>query len=157
MFLLLFTLGITAFAGLWLLNSIFSVGASHHSHIGRAIDLLLTGRFDAIYGIITRKLAMNWHLIGVSSWSKVFITSLIVIVIVVVKPRGIFHRWQQDYPFMMYGFSANAIGSMIVLVLNDSGIVAAATMIIFAAAPMLVLRLLEKNAKFQVNSDSHSS
>ena len=39
----------------------------------------------------------------------------------------------------MIGFSSIVIGSIAALALNDSGIVAAGTMIIYAAAPILLL------------------
>lgn len=142
--------GIVAVAGLWLLNRALPIDMEQQSHIGKTMALLLEGRFDVIGGMIARKLSMNWHLIGVSSWSKVFITSLFVMTVIVVRPRGVFHRWQQAYPYLMYGFSANAVGAIIALLVNDSGIVAAATMIVYVAVPMLCLKL-------QDNKDSHSS
>lgn len=134
--LIVMTLGIVAFVGLWLANK-----GSSHSHIGRAMQLVTSGELDAIGAIISRKLSMNWHLIGVSSWSKVLVTSLIVIAAIVLRPRGVFAEWQTSLPMLMYGFSAIAIGAIVILLVNDSGIVAAATMIIYAAVPMLLIKL----------------
>ncbi|WP_079913824.1 hypothetical protein [Paenibacillus sp. 32352] len=132
-----------ALAGLWLLNaSAAMVGsADKQSHIGRAFHTLLQGRFDLIGVIIMRKLEMNWHLIGVSAWSKVLLTSLIVMAVLVLRPRGLFRRWQRRYPYIMYGCAANVIGAIAALLLNDSGIVAAATMIVYSSIPLLLLKL----------------
>jgi hypothetical protein len=50
----------------------------------------------------------------------------------------------------MSGFIAIAVGAVAALAFNDSGIVAAATMIVYAAVPMLLLRIQE-------DSSSHSA
>lgn len=134
-------LGVGALLVLWVLHRAMPGIAGEESHIGRAMRWLTDGELDMIWSMIVRKLAMNWHLIGVSAWSKVLISSILVIAVMVLRPRGLFGRWQRLYPFFMFGFSASAIGAITALVVNDSGIVAAATMIIFIAVPMLVFKL----------------
>ncbi len=129
---------------LWLLNSADSPAAfARESHVGRAFHALHAGHFDQIGQLIERKLRMNVHLLRASVWSKVLITSLIVMAVLVLRPRGRLRLWQHKYPYWMYGFSANMIGAIAALLLNDSGIVAAATLIIFVAVPMQLLRLKE--------------
>lgn len=132
---------------LWLLNSADSPAAfARESHVGRAFHALHAGHFDQIGQLIERKLRMNVHLLRASVWSKVLITSLIVMAVLVLRPRGRLRLWQHKYPYWMYGFSANMIGAIAALLLNDSGIVAAATLIIFVAVPMQLLRLQELEA-----------
>ncbi|NRF91095.1 hypothetical protein HQN89_08695 [Paenibacillus frigoriresistens] len=132
---------------LWLLNSADSPAAfARESHVGRAFQALHAGHFDQIGQLIERKLRMNVHLLRASVWSKVLITSLIVMAVLVLRPRGHLRSWQHKYPYWMYGFSANMIGAIAALLLNDSGIVAAATLIIFVAVPMQLLRLQELEA-----------
>jgi cell division protein FtsX len=63
--------------------------------------------------------------------------------VMLLKPRGLFRSWQTRYPFLMHGFAACTIGAVAALAFNDSGIVAAATMIVYVAVPMLLLRLDE--------------
>ncbi|MFE5324228.1 hypothetical protein ACFQ88_36675 [Paenibacillus sp. NPDC056579] len=126
---------------LWLLNPSAATTGGGQSHIGRAFDTLLQGRLDIIWAIIVRKLQMNWHLIGVSAWSKVLLTSMVVMAVLVLRPRGLFRRWQRRYPYIMYGCAANVIGAIAALLLNDSGIVAAGTMIIYSSVPLLLLKL----------------
>lgn len=142
--ILLLTLMVVGLVGLGLLNVVLVADVQQQSHIGRAMKMLLMGRFDVIWDIVLRKLQMNLHLIGVSNWSKVLMTSLFVMVVIVVKPWGVFRRWQERYPYLMYGFSANVVGSLVTLLVNDSGIVAAATMIVYVAVPMLLLKLYEQ-------------
>lgn len=137
----LLALGVGA---LWLLNSADSPAAfARESHVGRAFHALREGQFDQIGHLIVRKLRMNVHLLRASAWSKVLITSLFVMAVLVLRPRGRLRVWQLENPYWMYGFSANMIGAIAALLLNDSGIVAAATMIVFVAVPMLLLRLRE--------------
>ncbi|MEK3911553.1 hypothetical protein [Paenibacillus sp. FSL H7-0331] len=132
-----------ALGALWLLNAGAATGlaADGQSHIGRAFGSLGQGRLDVIGATIMRKLNMNGHLIMVSAWSKVLITGLLVMTVLVLRPRGRFQQWQRRYPYLMHGCAANAIGSIAALLLNDSGIVAAATMIIYGSVPLLLLRL----------------
>ncbi|MDF2721462.1 MAG: alkaline-phosphatase-like protein [Paenibacillus sp.] len=143
-------------AALWLLNVAAPIDAGRQSHIGRAIAQLAAGHTDWIAAMIARKLHMNVHLIGVSVWTKVFVASLLAIAAVVIRPRGVFRRWERRHPFYMSGFIAITLGSIVALAFNDSGIVAAATMILYAAVPMLLLGL-QDNRSDQDDSSSHSA
>ncbi|MCS7464274.1 hypothetical protein N0M98_29665, partial [Paenibacillus doosanensis] len=108
-----------ALAGLWLLNAGAATGgaADRQSHIGRAFETLLQGRLDVIGAIILRKLQMNAHLLAVSAWSKVLLTGLAVMAVLVLRPRGRVRRWQRAYPYLMHGCAANAIGAIAALLL----------------------------------------
>lgn len=132
-----------ALAALWLLNAAVPAAAGRQSHIGRAMAWLGDGRTDLIAAMIVRKLRMNAHLIGVSVWTKVLAAALLVMAAAVLRPKGAFRRWEKRYPQLMSGFIAIAVGSLAALAFNDSGIVAAATMIVYAAVPMLLLRIQE--------------
>ena len=129
------------------------------SHIGRAMDQLLSGQFNLIGDLILRKLMMNVHLISVSVWTKALVVSLLVMAVLLMKPAGLFRRWQEVHGSLMHGLSATATGAIIALLVNDSGIVAAATMMVFVAIPMLLIRLRELGAPEQDYSDniSHSA
>ncbi|MFV9511848.1 hypothetical protein [Tepidibacillus sp. LV47] len=138
-FLALFVLG---FFGLAFSNLV--IGDHEQSHIGRALISLIQGDFLMIYQIIMRKLAMNWKLIQVSSWSKVMATSLFVIAILFIKPQGAFKAFFAKSPYLFAGFYGIILGAITALLVNDSGIVAASTMIIFVASPMMLLALEKK-------------
>ncbi|PUA39924.1 hypothetical protein C8Z91_07625, partial [Paenibacillus elgii] len=118
-----------------------ALAAPSSSHIGRAFDDLRHGRYDVIGAIIARKLAMNVHLIRVSAWSKVLLTALTVMAMLVLRPSGRLRLWEQRYPYLMHGCYANVIGALAALALNDSGIVAAAAMIVYSSVPLLLLKL----------------
>ncbi|MDP5276650.1 hypothetical protein [Chengkuizengella axinellae] len=135
------TLGIAALVLLWLFNDLFISDKSKVSHIGKAMDGLFKGNVEQIINTVIRKVSMNWHLIQVSAWSKVFLTSLIVVVLFILKPKGKFQEWHDKYYSFMIGFYATTVGTIVVFFVNDSGIVAAATMIVYVAIPMLLLKI----------------
>lgn len=114
------------------------------SHIGRAMQKLMGGEWVEIFNLIERKLAMNWKLIGVSSWSKVFITSILILGFLCYRPSGVIRLLSEKYPYAVRGFFGIIIGAFTGLLVNDSGIVAAATTIVYMIVPLLFLGLKEK-------------
>jgi hypothetical protein len=134
------TLVALAVAGLWLLNAALPQPASGQSHIGSALGWLHEGRFDLVQAMILRKLQMNLHLLSVSAWSKVLLAGLLVMLTAVLRTKELY-KLQSSHPYLTDGCSAITIGAIVALLFNDSGIVAAGTMIIYAAIPMLLLKL----------------
>jgi hypothetical protein len=130
-----------------------AAGAAPPSHIGRAFAKLEQGSFGELLLIVQRKLSMNLHLLRVSIWSKVLIAALLVAAAAAFRPWGALREWQQRYPYLTDGFAAIAWGSVAALLLNDSGIVAAATLLLHAAVPMLML-LLEDAAPYEKAGNS---
>ena len=113
------------------------------SHIGRALSYLLAGDVDEIAHIIMRKLEINLRLLRVSSWGKVLITSLFVLTLISYRPfRGL--KWMKEhYPKLYNGFASIGVGALAALALNDSGLVSAATAIIYAVVPFLIIAFRE--------------
>ncbi|GBF11931.1 hypothetical protein [Tepidibacillus sp. HK-1] len=126
------------------INSIVPIESK--SHIGRALSKLYQGDFTMIFQTIERKLAMNFKLIQVSSWSKVMVTSIFAMAIIFLKPQGTLKRVMEHYPDVFHGFFGIVAASITALFVNDSGVVAASTMIIFAAVPMLFLAINEERS-----------
>ena len=111
----------------------------NQSHIGRSLEQLFSGNISTILLTVKRKISMNLKLIQVSSWSKVIITSIFVIIIFSLKNS--FKSLKNRYLHLFYGFYGILVGAFISLLVNDSGVVSAATMIIYVAVPMLYLAL----------------
>ncbi|CFJ41891.1 Uncharacterised protein [Mycobacterium tuberculosis] len=91
--------------------------------------------------MVERKLEMNIRLIRVSIWSKVFVVSLIVLGLLSLKNDRFLRHLALDYPYLVKGFAGVIAGSLAGLVLNDSGIVTAATCIMFLVVPALYAAL----------------
>lgn len=115
------------------------------SHIGRATNQVLSGGWQEALTIIIRKASMNLKLIRYTVWSKVFLAILVALVILVYRPVGAMSRIKSDYPRLFQGFSGILVGAVVGLIVNDSGIVAAATTSIYVIAPLLLLILSHTN------------
>lgn len=131
------SLGILGLAILFVLNVLLPSGPP--SHIGRAFAHLLSGDFAEIADIATRKLAMNLRLIKASMWGKVFFISFMAMTVLIIQPlRGV--KWlQHRYPYLFQGFVAIVVAAFSALVFNDSGIVSAATAIVYVVIPLLLI------------------
>lgn len=114
------------------------------THIGRVSQQIVTGQWEEVGRMLERKIAMNVRLIRVSIWSKVFVVSLIVLGLLALWNDRFLRHLAVDTPFLVKGFSGVIAGSLAGLVLNDSGIVTAATCIIFLVVPALYAALGEQ-------------
>lgn len=115
------------------------------SHIARAVAAM--GRegwpsaAQTMGDIIQRKMQMNWKLIRWTNWSWVFLVSLGTYAWLVFRPPHPLQHILSRRPGFSAGLSGVAAGSLAALAFNDSGIVAAATAMIFASAPVTYLML----------------
>ncbi len=107
------------------------------THIGRTIGLINDNGFAELSNIITRKLAVNLRLLKTTAWSWFFFSSILAILVLRKKLPGEFALLCRQHPWFTKILTPVLIASFFALVFNDSGIVAAATMIIFAVAPFL--------------------
>lgn len=115
------------------------------SHIGRAAGEVLAGGPGAVWQIVQRKTEVNIRLIKYTIWSRVFIASLGSLCLLFYRPVGVMKKIQLKYPQLFAAFAGVTVASIGALIFNDSGIVAAATAMIYAAPPMLYLILSERS------------
>ena len=117
------------------------------THIGLTARLIRDEGIASLLPIISRKVAMNIKLIHYSLWTRVFLTFLAATVFMFLRPPGLMKKIFADYPYLKAGSIAGISGSLIALSVNDSGIVAAATTMIFVVPVLFYLfteRLLDK-------------
>ncbi|MDQ7790611.1 MAG: hypothetical protein RDV00_00580 [Clostridia bacterium] len=130
-------------AGLTVLD--FMRGAEQQSHIGRAARLVFTGGLvqglEEAYNILNRKFAMNWKLLKYTIWSRVFLATLGGFALLFFLPVGQMQEFKQRYPDLYRGFVGIILGAIVALIVNDSGVVAAATTMIFAGLPLMYIFL----------------
>jgi hypothetical protein len=113
------------------------------SHIGRAANLIIHGGVGEMFNIAIRNVEMNLKLIKYTLWSRVFLLSLLALSVLFYRPLGVLRRINEHYPDLTQGFIGVLVGSIVALVFNDSGIVAAATMMIYASATLIYLVIRE--------------
>ncbi|MFB4166039.1 hypothetical protein ACE1TI_20125 [Alteribacillus sp. JSM 102045] len=92
------------------------------THIGSAFQLVLHGDWGELQSIILRKMQMNIKIIMHSNWTKLLLTSYAIAALYLLfEKTNTLRRSQQDV------LRAGAVGSVFLLLLNDSGAVAAST------------------------------
>lgn len=119
------------------------------SHIGRAATLIITGGLPEVQNIISRKLEINIKLIKYTIWSRIFLASLGTLALLFYRPVGVMASIRAKYPYIYKGFIGVIVGSIAAFAFNDSGVVAAATTMVFGAPPLIYLVLQEINSDTQ--------
>ncbi|WP_031515806.1 hypothetical protein [Desulfofalx alkaliphila] len=114
------------------------------SHIGQATRLIIEGGFVEIINIIKRKLSMNLRLMRYTVWSNVLLASIFTLAALFYKPRGIMQDIKEKYPYIFKGLIGVVTGAIVAFAFNDSGVVAAATTMIFGVPPLSYLALKEQ-------------
>lgn len=123
------------------------VVGENQSHIGNALNQIIEGNYSSIFQTIKRKITMNIKLIHASSWSKIMFTAIISLIAISLRPKTKFNsNLKIKYPHMFIGFLSVFVGSVTALCVNDSGIVAASTMIIYVVVPMFYLYFNNKQS-----------
>ncbi|WP_202080801.1 hypothetical protein [Caldalkalibacillus salinus] len=135
--LLLFTLGLLATIAIFALH-----WRGEHTHIGAVLHLLADGDLAPVQEILTRKLTLNLKLVRVSLWGKLFVASLAVCLLMMFRWRA--EQWQHlKHNPWFNGLRSIVLGAALLLILNDSGIVAAATAMIYGTFPFLSLKVAD--------------
>ncbi|MBM7582340.1 hypothetical protein JOD02_001197 [Caldicoprobacter guelmensis] len=120
---------IIAIVGLFILDSFRAVESQ--SHIGQTVRLIRGNGVQELLNIAYRKVSMNIRLFRYTIWSRVFLSSLLAMIVLFYRPKGIFKDVKERYPGLYCGFVSGIVGSVVAFAFNDSGIVAAATCMIY--------------------------
>lgn len=111
------------------------------SHMGRLVWAIRNEGLSVLAPIIFRKIRMNLTLIEYTIWSKALLTFLLALGIIFYHPRGKPGEFARRYPGFFLGFWSAVVGGIVALVVNDSGIVAAATALLYPVMTMTSLAL----------------
>ncbi|MGI6555361.1 MAG: hypothetical protein ACOX2P_08465 [Bacillota bacterium] len=117
------------------------------SHLGRFANNILSGGWPVIVDMAMRKVNMNITLIRYTIWSRVFLVMLSVLMVSFYRPVGLMQKVRSSYPYIFQGMLGILVGSAVALAVNDSGVVAAATMMIFGIAPLIYLMGREREQR----------
>ncbi len=132
-------------AGVFYLDSLQVVDSQ--SHMGQTVTAIRESGIAELFNIFYRKISMNIRLMATTMWTRVFLTSLGVIVLLLYRPVGIFRDVYKKHEILIKGLLGAALGAVAALIFNDSGIVAAATATIFIAPPFVLLIMDEVESK----------
>ncbi len=121
------------------------VGAGEQSHLGRTLAMVQRDGWQVMGDIISRKASMNLRLFRYSQWSRAFLTFLTAMAVLFYRPHGVFRDIHLNYPQLTAGFLGIITGSVAAFLVNDSGVVAAATTLLYAGVPIILFsgRIIE--------------
>lgn len=114
------------------------------SHLGRTLLAFLDEGWEPIAAIIARKLAMNLRLLQWTIWAQVFVVSLAISTVVLYRPGPAVQQADERHPHLLKGIRGAVIAALAALVANDSGVVAAATLMIPVTATLMYVLLLQR-------------
>ena len=106
---------------------------SGQSHAGRLINQIKAGNIIDVFQTFERKIALNFMLVGSSLWSRLLGISIISSFIAYFKVRPNLNRIQ------MSCISGITAGTITAFAFNDSGVVAAATCIVYLWMLLVVI------------------
>jgi len=114
------------------------------SHLAGAIQQIAAGGPVIIYQIIIRKITMNIRVMSVTIWSRVLLLALGILGVLFYRPTGLLKKLSSRYPSLLAGWSGIIVACIVGFAVNDSGVVLAATCIIFLTTSILYLLLMEE-------------
>lgn len=109
------------------------------SHLGRVVGLVADSGSDPLWDLFARKVEVNAKLIRLTIWSRVAILSLSLLGVVYLWPNWLADRLGRAHPWLMRMTRVALVTALIALVFNDSGIVAAAMLLLWPALVTLSL------------------
>lgn len=113
------------------LCDLFLGARGHFSHLGQAVLRARHEGLQAVWSIIHSKLAMNFRLLSYTSWAWVLVGLLAAAPIAISYPPRWLRPFLPQTPPMKWGIKGMLFTALIGFLANDSGIVVAATILIY--------------------------
>jgi hypothetical protein len=121
--------------------ALLDIISKSQSHLSVFVNQIMTNGPAAIIQTFTRKIQMNIDI----ATSNIFIIILLIGIgfmsQFIFKPSKHFKKLADKYPYIFKGFVATTVGCIVTLLVNDSGIVAAATASIYILIPILIMSI----------------
>lgn len=107
------------------------------SHLGQVVQTVNESGTDPLWALFGRKAAINLRLIRLTVWSRVVFVALGFLVAAVFTPNWFHRKLAARYPGLVAMTKTCAVASLVALVANDSGVVAAATLLLWPVLTVL--------------------
>lgn len=111
----------------------------NNTHLANSLRQIGDNGLLVVYSIIHRKILMNIKLFSVTIWSKVLITTIIFLAILFYRPFGTCKKIFNKYSNFSKGLMGILVACIVGFLVNDSGVIAAATSIIFLGMSLMYL------------------
>ncbi|MGL5313679.1 MAG: hypothetical protein ACRC92_10565, partial [Peptostreptococcaceae bacterium] len=133
-------LGLAA-VGVVVAFAVLDIISGSESHLSVFVNNIILNGPSAIIQTFTRKIQMNLKLAQSSVWVNILLAGIAIIGIFIFRPSKHFRKISDKYPILFKGFIASMVGSVVTLLVNDSGIVAAATASIYILIPIIIISI----------------
>lgn len=121
------------------------------SHIGQALNLAARSGPESLLDIAGRKLSMNLKLLRYSLWSRVLLMLLLALISLFFGPHRLRPQLARQRPFFTTCLRGSLTGTLVAFIANDSGVVAAATSLLFPVSLLILFALSRRNEENQQN------
>lgn len=121
------------------------LGISSQSHMGRLVEDAGSNGLKVITSTIQRKITMNLRLIKYTIWTKVLLSIIAMITFMFYRPAKMLQKLFDSNKYMKCSWMGIAASGITGFAVNDSGIVVAATAMIYVAFTMLIMCMGERN------------
>jgi hypothetical protein len=109
------------------------------SHLGRTLELVRCDGLAELWKIALRKMEMNMKLIRYSLWSRVLFLLIFLVTALYFYPVGLTRKIFIGKPGFKAALGGIIAGSFTSFLVNDSGVVTAATTMLYGGLPLLLL------------------
>lgn len=116
-------------------------GKGRETHFGMAVEAVARDGPAPLVEIIVRKITLNMKLLRYSIWSRGLVIGLIVLAVLFSRPTPLIQAVVRRYPALAKGLFGATVSSIVAFLVNDSGVIAAATAIFYASSTILYLVL----------------
>ncbi|KNF09883.1 alkaline phosphatase-like protein [Gottschalkia purinilytica] len=107
------------------------------THLGRMFLMISQRGSMFMTDIIVRKLQMNIKLMGNSIWGKVLCVNIIAMTTLMIISKEKLKRIFEKYKYLFIGIVSSIIGSIVGLLVNDSGVLLSAISSIFITGTII--------------------
>ncbi len=114
------------------------------THMGKSVNLIISGGFPEALMIIKRKLATNLMIFKFSTWSYFLFIMLGLAMFLWMKPTGVLSRLLARYRGLSTAISASIVGGIIGFLFNDSGILIPAIIMSYMIPTVIYLMIWEQ-------------
>jgi hypothetical protein len=139
-------LGILALCGpaaLFFIVDLSGIGTP--THLGSLVKETEENGIGVMISTVQRKISMNLRLIRYTIWTKVLICMIAAISIMFYRPVKLLKRVFSSFEYLKVSWICVAASAVVGFAVNDSGIVLAATAMIYVVFTMLLICIGERN------------
>lgn len=123
------------------------------SHLGNFVEQIIINGPMEVVTVFARKIEMNVQLAQTTIWVNILLATIAVISFSIYKPNKNLAPIKKEYNIIYKGFLSMIAGCFVTLLVNDSGIISAATCSIYLIIPIMIMMINRKNIRSTIDED----